>query len=793
MIAVEPEREDSEVATKAMPHVSPLPRGSILAGRYEVGEVLGVGGMGAVHAALDRALGERVALKVLSRGGEGHSDRIERFRREVRTARRVTHRNAVRTFDIGEHEGLYFLTMELVEGESLAALLRREGPLGGERLLDVARQVCDGLGAVHEAGLVHRDLKPSNVLMGGSGRVVLTDFGVARSSMADDLLTHDGGVVGTPHYMAPEQLVGGAITTQTDVYALGLLLYEAATGRRPFERGDALVSATARLLQEPEPLPRDAGLPAWVEPVIMACLRREPAQRPRSVLEVRGLMVPPRSVDLAETRVEPGGEETLTSSGPADTQVPGATPAPFERGLAVLPLRYRGPAAEAYLADAMTEQLVDVLSMTRGLRVPAVGATQRYAEDRDPRSVGEALKVDVVLDGTVQRAGSQVRVAVRLLDTSTGFQRWSDHVDGELRDVFDLQDRIAMRVVETLRLRLELERYQGALPPEAIETYLRARLRMQSFFMGGPGPDGAFALLERCLELAPSFPAAWAAQATVCARLWFFLGGLEWGARGDAAMTRALELGPNLPDTQLGAARMLAESGRFAPAIQALRRALELAPTHAAAHGFLGMLQCEAGRAAEGIAHIELAVELDPANLAGLYVVGRHAALHGDLERCTRLLEHLWSRDHDTRFAAILLELRIAMWSLDVERIRRWRDELVDSNHHRSELPVAMADHALGEQDDPSVLLGILEDSSPRETSSPRFRAVQEQLVIEALLVRGRVDEALPLLERLAEGPLIDVEWLERCPLLGRITDRARMWQVQRRVRERVQELWALG
>lgn len=788
---------ESDDTTSPRPHAGDVTPGSVLAGRYEVGITLGVGGMGSVHLAIDRELGERVALKVLSRATDARTDVLERFRREVRMARRVAHRNAVRTFDIGEHEGLHFLTMELVEGESLAALLRREGSLPQERLVDFGRQICEGLAAVHEAGIVHRDLKPSNVLVASSGRVVLTDFGVARPTTADDTLTQDSRViVGTPHYMAPEQLTGGPVTAQSDLYALGLVLYEMATGCRPFDRPAIVATASARLREDPEPLHHHVSVPAWLEHAIMACLEREPGRRPRDAGTVRTLLVP-HAIDT-DTKLDHPGDATHASEAPptlGSTVVHEGFEGAPAQGLAVLPLRYRGPADDAYLAEAMTEQLVDLLSMTRGLRVPAVGATQRFAENRDPRAVREALGVDAVVDGTVQRMGSQLRVAVRLLDARTGYQTWSDHLDGELRDVFALQDRIASRVVETLRLRLESSRWEGTVPVEAIEPYLRARLRMRSFLVGGAGPEGAAALLERCLELAPEFAPAWAAYATVCARMWFFQGGRQgdrgWHARGTEAIERALALGPRLPDTHLGVARMRAEEGRFAEAVSSLQRALELAPTHAAAHAFLGTLQCEAGRPAEGIRQIELAVDLDPVHVSPLITVARHLAMHGERERCEAIMQRLWHDDPDTRFAAMTLYLRVALWEADLEQLRHWRDAVATTRMDRAILVQTTASYALGEVDE-ATLLATLETIAPQGGCSPRFRALQEQCVVEGLLVRGQDDAALTRLEGLAEHILIDVDWLDRCALLLRLAAEPRMWTVQQKVRNRVQELWAL-
>ena len=267
-----------------MPWGGPLEAGERFANRYVVLRMLGVGGMGAVYAVRDDAVGETVALKILTLDVGGRSTEVlERFRREVRVARRVTHRNVARTFDLGEHGGIHFLTMELVEGESLDARLARQGRLPIAVGAEIAIQICEGLAAAHAAGVVHRDLKPANVLCARSGRVVLTDFGIARA-LADDgasAKVKTAGIVGTPAYMAPEQVSGGVADARADLYALGVVLYELVTGELPFDGDSPMAAAVARLLRDPEdPRTHMPDLPAELAALVLRCLAREPAGRP---------------------------------------------------------------------------------------------------------------------------------------------------------------------------------------------------------------------------------------------------------------------------------------------------------------------------------------------------------------------------------------------------------------------------------------------------------------------------------------------------------------------------------
>jgi serine/threonine protein kinase len=267
-----------------------------IAGRYELLELIAMGGMGSIYRVRDVALDEVVALKLMKRETRDAPRALDRFRAEVRLARRVTHANVARTFDLGEHEGEPFITMELVDGESLARVLAREGRLSLDRTRQIARGICDGLAAVHAAGVVHCDLKPDNILLARSGRVVIGDFGIA---WAKELAATGGRVVGSAPYIAPEQLDDGSVDARVDIYALGALLYEMLTGRRAWS-GASPAETVRRRLVEPPPDPRcfRPDLPAAVANVIMRCMARAPEERfadVRSVAEALCERTPPRA------------------------------------------------------------------------------------------------------------------------------------------------------------------------------------------------------------------------------------------------------------------------------------------------------------------------------------------------------------------------------------------------------------------------------------------------------------------------------------------------------------------
>ncbi|MCA9684210.1 MAG: protein kinase, partial [Myxococcales bacterium] len=453
-------RADDTIAVRV-----PIAVGEVFAGRYEIEKILGRGGMGTVFRVRDCEVGEQVALKLLD-SMAATTEVVERFRREVRLARRVTHRNVARTYDLGEFQGWRFLTMEFVDGESLRTYVARGRP-SPARALGFAKQIAEGLAAAHEAGVVHRDLKPANVMIERSGRVVLTDFGIARAVQGSDATMQTGGLLGTPAYMAPEQIAGERVDAPADLYALGLILFEMLTGRLPFSGETAMAIAMARLHQDLPDLRAETNLPPTAVAVLERCLARVAADRPSGAGEVaelitaaldecgrdEGTLGMPAPATIIPGGI-PGGVLGGTRSAPA-TSVP--TPTTSGRTLAVLPFRFRGPESERYVAETLSDELIDVLSTMRGLRVSGSGATARFADasERDPRTIGRELGVDVIVDGTVQMAGKRVRISARLLEVSSGFQMWSERYDGALEDVFELQDTMGKRIAEALRLKLE--------------------------------------------------------------------------------------------------------------------------------------------------------------------------------------------------------------------------------------------------------------------------------------------------------------------------------------------------
>ncbi len=769
--------------------------GTVFAGRYLVDRLLGRGGMGAVWSALDRELGETVALKILDGAVAGDSASVERFRREVRLARRVTHRNVARIYDIGDHEGTFYLTMELVVGASLADVLASRSRLPVGEAVAIARQIAAGLAAAHAVGVVHRDLKPGNVLIGNAAgapglehaRVVVTDFGIAVGIADDVRLTRDHALLGTPAYMSPEQVRGGPVDARSDVYALGLLLYELLTGTLPFAGETALQLAVARLDRDPIDFAAHPEISAELAELVMRCLSRAPEHRPSSAAELATLLA--RCGGTAQPIPQ------LPTSMPTPAPAGPVTLAPMRSAatLAVLPLRYRGPADEAYMAETLTDELVDLLSATRGLKVMASGATSKYAGDRDPFTVGRELGVDIVVDGTVQRSGTTVRISARLVDVASGFQTWNGRFDGELADVFELQDRIAKKIAETLRVELETDRHKGDAPAEAIELYLQARALTRQMGKRWVEVQAVLPLFQRCLALAPTFAPALAGHATAALRAWFRpeererAGAREAAAR--AAVAAAVAGAPTLAETQLALARLAVQDGRFRDAASAMSEALRIAPTYAEAHEYVGSMMCEAGQPARGMAHLRLAAELDPGGSVGLVVTARHQALEGDRAAAEALLAKLRADALAPVNGLRVTAVRVAAWFGDTARLR----ELVDEPATQIDGGPLFASLLRAYVGDIPTVAAFAEVERGLDSANPRFRTMMYQLATEALCRNGEVERGWEALVRAANDILVDLHWLDRCPLLAPLREHEGYRALRERVKVRAEAIWQVG
>jgi eukaryotic-like serine/threonine-protein kinase len=637
------------------------------------------------------------------------------------------------------------------------------------------------------------------VLVEESGRVVLADFGVARAEgdRADSLRTQ--GPIGTPLYMAPEQITAGALTPQSDLYALGLMLYELVTGEVPFLEATPIATALARLQQAPPDPRAKVPLPDALAELVMSSMAIDPKHRPesaaafeaalRAIDPSHGASVPPRpsmpvrGPESASAPMQLLRTEAFVPAPRGGTR--SDTISPGERALAVLPFRYRGASEGDYLGDALTEELIDRLSTTRGLRVLSSGATERFRDDRDPQTVGKALSVDVIVDGTVQASGGKVRVSARLSDARNGRQLWSERFDGSFEDVFELQDRLGRRIAESLRVGLNTTTISGELPPDAIEHYLRARKKLRE-----TNPRAALELLEQCLAAAPEFGPAHAAHAMAAIRVWFLPGSADrdWGSVARASVDRALACAPTLAETHLAAAMQAMHEARYADAARSTERALDIAPTYPEAHEYLGRLQCETGLTGEGLRRFRLAVDLDPDLGLSWIEIARVERLIGNREasnEAMRRAEELFPATHPP---VIVTRTRFAIWDRDFDAVRRLAAAATNPIPAHEFLRL-YAQVALGELSVAEARVSV--EAVVRGFANARFRGVSLQLAAETMAVGKHPDGAFEYLSRAADDSLIDLVWIERCSALDPLRSDPRFPPIHQQVRKRAQGVWS--
>lgn len=449
-----------------------LAKGSLLAGRFEVQEKIGTGGMGTVYKVIDRKINEEMAIKILNPEFAPEEEVIERFKNELKLARRISHKNVCRLYDLHEEAGTLFITMEYIPGENLDILIRREGRLSAEEASGLAGQIVEGLARAHELGVIHRDLKPRNIMVDPQGNVRILDFGIARH-LGGPELTVAGAAVGTPYYMSPEQALGESVDHRTDIYSLGAILFEMVTGRPPFEGESGLAVALKHKSELPRrPRELNPEVPENLDRLIIKCLAKKREDRYQSAEEL-----------LAELVRFTEGEVAVT------TEVPGKKPgtiSPGERerisSIAVLPFKDMSPQHDQdFLCEGLAEELINALAQVKGLKVAArTSAFSFKGKDVDIREIGRQLNVASILEGSVQKSGSRLRVTTQLVCVADGYHLWSERFDRTMKDVFAVQDEISLAVVEKLKVELlagEKERVtkRHTQDEKAYEHYLKGR------------------------------------------------------------------------------------------------------------------------------------------------------------------------------------------------------------------------------------------------------------------------------------------------------------------------------
>ena len=572
---------------------------------YRILSQLGVGGMGVVYEAEDTNLGRHVALKFLTPAMSGDESLIQRFQREARAASALNHPNICTIHGIEQSGTDQFIVMELLDGESLADVIRR-GPVEITNLLTLAVQIVDALESAHSKGIVHRDLKPANIFVTSRGQAKILDFGLAKidkskgneksamvTAIRSDELTSAGTTVGTIAYMSPEQARGQVTDTRTDLFSLGAVLYQMATGVLPFQGDTSAVVFESILNREPPAITEiNPSLPAELNRIINQALEKDRDLRFQSATDLK------TALKRLQRDLDSGGRNAAQSSGKRAS----ATTAQREHSIAVLYFEnLSGVKEDEYLRDGITEDITTELSKIKGLKTFSRAMVLAYRDKPvTAGQVGKELGASYVLAGSLRRAGARLRINAQLVDASTDFPLWSERYDREMKDVFEVQDEIAQKIAAALRITLSPQEQQAlsAKPTENLQAYdLYLRGRNYARRVGRQDLQFALQMYENAVALDPDFALAHAGLANVCAQYYYhFERQQQWIDRAIAATQKASANGNDAPEIQLASAWVTFAEGRYNEAVDKIRKALSRTPDLDGGYYLLGRSLFAAGR-----------------------------------------------------------------------------------------------------------------------------------------------------------------------------------------------------
>jgi eukaryotic-like serine/threonine-protein kinase len=661
--------------------------------RFRIEQLLGEGGMGKVYKAIDKDLGRTVALKILQPELTKDPSVILRFKQELLLASKISHRNILRIHDLSEFDGVKFITMAFIEGRDLNQILKEEPRFSIERAMKIGRQLCDALDAAHSEGVVHRDFKPHNVLVGNNDHVYVSDFGLATSLETAKMgMTRTGAFVGTPRYMSPEQVEGKTVDSRSDLYSLGLVLYEMVAGEVPFAGDSTWQVMYQRVKDAPKEVKvANPEVPDNIARIIMHCLERNPADRYQTAKEIITDIDAHRSPEMSVTSmyrtaqrgtasgagsrsvqitlpakpplwlyaaggafllgglffaipttrhfvIKPSAETAVTRS----EVVKGLPPLSQGKYVAVLPFRVIGDATETgYVAEGLGEALSAKLFQLKEVRVASSDDAQKMDPKASLPEIAKKLGANMIVSGMVQGSSNQLRITVKLDNVVENKVMWNEEFSGVAADLLTIEDKIYGKLAEVLEGNSSVagDMAAGTVHPtdnsDAYDSYLRGRNAMRGQ-LSPKNIQSAIDYFNTALRKDQKFALAYTGLADASLRMYEDNKDSFWTDKALNAAKQAQALNDKLPEVHFSLGTVYAATGQMAQAISELKRAQELAPNSDEGYRRLGNAYLDAGQKDQAIRALEKAVELNPYYWVNLNSLGSAYFKTGDYEKALK-------------------------------------------------------------------------------------------------------------------------------------------------------------
>jgi tetratricopeptide (TPR) repeat protein/TolB-like protein/tRNA A-37 threonylcarbamoyl transferase component Bud32 len=655
--------------------------------RFRIEKLLGAGGMGKVYKAFDKELSRMVALKTLQ--PELISDPLitERFKQELLLSSKISHRHILRIHDLSDIEGVKYISMAFIEGKDLHQLMKSEGPFPLERSLNIAKQLCEALDAAHSEGVVHRDFKPQNVLVGKDDHAYISDFGLATSFETAKMgMTRTGALVGTPRYMSPEQVEGKPVDSRADIYAFGLVFYEMTAGEVPFSSGSTWQSMYKRVQEAPKEVRQvNPAVPESIARVIMHCLEKDPANRYQTAKEILADLDAGRVPALSTTlrvqknlaRVDqswwyavgglalliglffaiPKTRHWIFPAPPAAVETPTAGPSGLPslsqgKFVAVLPFRVLGDQASlGYVADGLVEAISAKLFQLKEVRLASSAAAAKIDPKTPFPQVAKELGVNLIVHGTVQGSGDNLRVTVNLEDVADNRVVWSQDFAGVTGDLLTIEDHIYTRLIDALESKPSDAEMAAttAHPTENVEAY-NQYLKGRNALGGTPDEkniQSAMNYFNVALQKDPGFALAYAGLADADLMMYGEKKDKYWSEKAVDAAKQAARFNDKLPEVHFALGSAYAATGQTVQAIAEQKRALELAPNSDGAYRRLGNAYKANGQKQESLNALEKAVEINPYYWNNLAALGKAYFAFGESDKAVKVFKQIIQLEPD--------------------------------------------------------------------------------------------------------------------------------------------------